>query len=304
MLIYFFIRLQNKHLMSQTHLVILIHGMDGLASDMQYFAARLLSDKIHCLSPTANQWNTKDGINAGARRILVQIEEELKLRPNIREISYIGHSLGGIYARELLYIAQAEDSPVNKLRRVNFITLASPHVGARQHNSLLKFLVPHVLGRTGKEMMLVDDVENPILLKMTTEPYLQLLKSFKKLILYSNVLNDFSVPYCTSAIRSQNIMKHLIKEHGTIIEDHDEFEPISVLESNDKIICVINTIRNRLGSLPWIRYACFFSRPLLAHTDIINKALPPLPGSSGVWPKNHPVVEHVAGQIDMQENKE
>jgi hypothetical protein len=284
---------------------VLVHGLDGFSSDMDFFKAKLNSLKcdLFCFAPTANHWNTKDGITRGATRILLQIEQQIKEQTHITKISYLGHSLGGLYAREVIYLAHLKNSPVAKLTPMNFITLASPHMGGREHTMVVRVMVPLLLGQTGREMMLVDDQKEPHLLKMASMNYLDLLNMFKKAILYSNVNNDVSVSYCTSAIRSVNRYKDINLEHGTIIEDNDNIQR-SVVDLTDaaypSISKHVDSIRVTLNQVKWVKFACFFNRPLLAHTDIINKSMM----LASVWLKDHPVIDHIGYMVCECEDKE
>jgi hypothetical protein len=190
---------------------------------------------------------------------------------------------------------------------MNFITLASPHMGGREHMLVVRVMVPLVLGQTGREMMLVDDENEPHLLKMASMTYLNILNMFKKVILYSNVNNDVSVSYCTSAIRSVNQYKDISLEHGTIIEDTDNIRKLeqhrTIIEDTDNIQKSVfksttiskhvDQIRETLNKVKWVKFACFFNRPLLAHTDIINKSMM----LASVWLKDHPVIDHIGYMV-------
>jgi hypothetical protein len=62
------------------------------------------AEKIHILVPKGNSGNfTYDGIEVGGERVCYEIEDELeKLRKRgqqIKRISFVGYSLGGLVAR-------------------------------------------------------------------------------------------------------------------------------------------------------------------------------------------------------------
>jgi hypothetical protein len=56
----------------------------------------------------------------------------------------------------------------------NMFTIASPHVGSRQQaqfdsEAVADWAAPLIAGRSGKEVMLRDDPDHPMLLKMVDE---------------------------------------------------------------------------------------------------------------------------------------
>lgn len=142
---------------SDIHLVVLIHGLDGFSSDLEFIAKRLqqrFTTPLRTLSPKCNHWKTHDGIMNGAQRILECVLKELE-HPGIKYISIIGHSLGGLYARCLVGLLYKHGVIPDKVIPINFITLATPHLGSREHAKILgeKFtslVLGSVIGLTGK----------------------------------------------------------------------------------------------------------------------------------------------------------
>jgi hypothetical protein len=70
-------------------------------------------------------------------------------------LSLIGHSLGGIYARCVAGLLLRKGLIPSKVIPLNFITLATPHLGSREHSKILgnrftSLLVGSVVGQTGK----------------------------------------------------------------------------------------------------------------------------------------------------------
>ena len=128
------------------HIVVLIHGLDGFSSDMDFIATRLRerygTRRLRIFAPTANHYKTYDGILNGATRILQQLILELgRIRDleggNCCFLSVIGHSLGGMYGRCLIGLLHEEGLIPTILKPVNFITLATPHLGSREHSKYL-----------------------------------------------------------------------------------------------------------------------------------------------------------------------
>jgi Putative serine esterase (DUF676) len=276
-----------------SHLVVLIHGLDGYATDMKSFQKKLESMGYKCLAPNVNEWKTRDGIDAGARRILARIEEFINVSPLVERISFIAHSLGGLYARQVVYLADVENSPVSKLQYENMFAIATPHVGSRQHGKVVSevladWALPLIAARTGKELMMTDNVAHPMLLEMVNNDHLMSLARFKQLVTYSNVVNDVSVHYCTAALRTSNRLKDSAQRHGAILEDRDTPD-----DKNQVSHETAEMIRATLDTLPWKKYGCFFNRPLLAHTDIIDKSMLN-PFAKGVWAGENPMVAHLS----------
>lgn len=62
-----------------------------------------------------------------------QIKRIVTANPSFREISIVGNSLGGLYARyaiSLLY--EPRDKTIAGLRPKTFMTVATPHLGVRR----------------------------------------------------------------------------------------------------------------------------------------------------------------------------
>ncbi|KAL9685247.1 hypothetical protein QQ045_022695 [Rhodiola kirilowii] len=113
-------------------------------------------------------------------------------------------------------------SKIAGLEPINFITVASPHLGSRGHRQLpllcgLPFLersasqTAHwLVGRTGKHLFLTDhdDGKPPLLLRMATDSedlrFISALQAFKRRVAYANVNYDHVVGWSTSSIRRCN----------------------------------------------------------------------------------------------------
>jgi len=157
---------------------------------------------------------TFDGIRAGASRAFGEVMQVIEREgDSLSRISVCGHSLGGLYARYLVYLLEHE-GVFDKLEPYAFITLASPHLGVRkpQTNLFNKFFQNVLLRvfQTTRELALLDakGQSRPLLHEMgTSEEFLRPLKRFKRRVLYSNIRNDPQVHYGTSALRVKNPYK-------------------------------------------------------------------------------------------------
>ncbi|KAJ3683078.1 hypothetical protein LUZ60_013305 [Juncus effusus] len=229
------------------HLLVLVHGILASQSDWIYAEAHLkrrLSPKFLIYASSSNSYiRTLDGIDAAGRRLADEVRNVVENASGLTKISFLSHSLGGLIARyaiALLYspdrgktvISESSKSDESKhilksgkiagLKPVNFITLATPHLGVRG-NKQLPFLfgvpileklaaplAPLFVGRTGFQLFLTDGKPNkrPLLLRMTSDyedkKFLTALGSFTSRVLYANVSYDHMVGWRTSSIRRES----------------------------------------------------------------------------------------------------
>ncbi|KAJ3436932.1 alpha/beta-hydrolases superfamily protein [Anaeramoeba flamelloides] len=133
------------------------------------------------------------------------IEKEEK---NQIYFSIIGHSLGGLIVRYALYFLYKENwFAKNDVICKNFVTFATPHLGARKVDSqntfdkiFNKFMI--YLGKSCDELALNDAKEGdePLLVKMTSKEFLKPLQLFQQRILYGNLLFDWKVDFESALI--------------------------------------------------------------------------------------------------------
>ncbi|CAN4106529.1 unnamed protein product [Withania somnifera] len=149
------------------HLVIMVNGLIGSSADWRYAAEQFvkrLPDKIvvHCSECNSSRL-TFDGVDRMGERLAKEVEDVIRRWPGVRKISFVAHSLGGLVARYAvgrLYEPpsktevsdlngsclvkeenvsdqchnQSSEETVAGLEPVNFITVATPHLGSRGHN--------------------------------------------------------------------------------------------------------------------------------------------------------------------------
>ena len=150
-------KLQFPETNHEYHLVVLIHGLEGFNTDLKYISNKLrqrFPGVLKTLAPDCNHGRTFDGIMNGANRILELVEREIA-GGAVKYISFIGHSLGGLYARCVVGLLHQKGMIPSLVIPVNFITLATPHLGSREHSKVLGqrftgLLVGTVVGQTGK----------------------------------------------------------------------------------------------------------------------------------------------------------
>lgn len=200
-----------------SHLVVLVHGVAGLATDLGYLASLLAAHpQLVVLAPRCNEPLLRpfEGIVAGGDRIVAAIQEEMARQPALRKLSFVGHSLGGLYARYAAGVLYERYGCV--LEPVNLITIATPHLGVRRptagrpllsgggFNGLFNLVAERLCSQLGLELSLEDDEVEPLLVQLCEGPFLRTLRRFAVCRLYANVYNDFLVPYCTSSIQPYN----------------------------------------------------------------------------------------------------
>uniref|UniRef100_A0A1D1Y903 Putative lipase YOR059C n=1 Tax=Anthurium amnicola TaxID=1678845 RepID=A0A1D1Y903_9ARAE len=225
---------------SADHLVVMVHGILGSMADWKFAAdqfVRMLPDKVivHCSECNAYT-RTFDGVDVMGERLAEEVHAIISCKREIRKISFIAHSVGGLVARYAigkLYrpiknsLAEPTDGAhhgtsagtIAGLEAMNFITVATPHLGSRG-NKQVPFLfgvtafekaascVIHLIfRRTGRHLFLNDNDQGelPLLRRMVDDCsdlcFMSALQAFKRRVTYANVAYDHIVGWRTSSIR-------------------------------------------------------------------------------------------------------
>ncbi|CAN6478023.1 unnamed protein product [Victoria cruziana] len=228
---------------SPDHLVVMVHGILGNATDWKFAAeqfVRVLPDKVvvHCSQSNVSKL-TLDGVDVMGERLADEVKEVIKQMPTVRKISFVAHSVGGLVARYAigrLYEPphseeESEDDSDNDaqkkslrgticgLEAVNFITVATPHLGSRGNKQVpflfgvtmfekAACLVIHwIFRRTGRHLFLTDNDEGklPLLQRMLMDCgdlyFMSALRAFRRRVAYANVGYDHIVGWRTASIR-------------------------------------------------------------------------------------------------------
>ena len=282
-----------------THLVLLIHGVNGYATDLEYIQERIKSVSNTIVeAPTCNQGYTHSGIQAGAERYFNWLKNYCTIN-DIQELSILGHSLGGLYARYLVGLLFKEEWIPLKLKPKYFICLSTPHLPIRYYDRFFPKAVSSVvarwlIGKSGAEMLMIDTHKNtfsiadrfrksgtsgrdmdvptvPLLVKLCDTEFIQGLASFEKLVCYANIRHDPVVNYANAALsRFDYCNKQAYLQFKNVDLPHiflhkDPIDLEFVPEDVDEELLI------RLGSLAWTRYGIIPSRPILAHADMVIK---------------------------------
>ncbi|XP_074291108.1 lipid droplet phospholipase 1-like isoform X1 [Silene latifolia] len=263
---------------SPDHLVVMVHGILGSAADWKFGAeqfVKMLPDKVfvHC-SERNGATLTLDGVDVMAQRLVAEVLEIIKLLPKLQKISFVAHSVGGLVARYaigMLYQQPDGDSEhtggtIGGLEAINFITVATPHLGSRGNNQVpflfgfsaiekvAGYVIHWIFRRTGRHLFLTDyDEGKPPLLKRMVDDnseyrFLSALRAFKRRVAYSNVGYDHIVGWRTSCIRRISELPkwedslnekypHVVYEEYCDAREPDEtaLEEVQSSEFSDKI---------------------------------------------------------------------
>ncbi|GFY80670.1 alpha/beta-Hydrolases superfamily protein [Actinidia rufa] len=156
--------------MSQAHLVIMVNGIVGSAADWRYAAEQFvkkLPDKVIVHRSECNYSKlTFDGVDRMGERLAGEVLDVVKRWPEVRKISFVAHSLGGLVARYAIgrlyelfpkmettglsgncssreHLNKLTQHPekhfgarIAGLEPMNFVTFATPHLGSRGHRQL------------------------------------------------------------------------------------------------------------------------------------------------------------------------
>ncbi|CAL0329869.1 unnamed protein product [Lupinus luteus] len=232
------------------HILVLVHGILASTSDWTYAEAELkrrLGKNFLIYASSSNTFTkTFAGIDGAGKRLADEVMQVVKKRRSLKRISFLAHSLGGLITRSAIAVLYSPDTysrdqpcdPVNGsignsqtsfskggliagLEPVNFITLATPHLGVRGKGQLPFLLgipileklaapiAPFLVGRTGRQLFLTDGKPNrpPLLLRMASDSedgkFLSALGAFRCRIAYANVSYDHMVGWRTSSIRRE-----------------------------------------------------------------------------------------------------
>ncbi|KAM7273892.1 hypothetical protein ACFE04_028556 [Oxalis oulophora] len=267
----------NSNSNSPDHIVIMVHGILGSATDWKFGADQFVKTLPHQVFVHCSEKNmsmlTLDGVDVMGERLAVEVRDVIQRKPNLRKISFVAHSIGGLVARyaigRLYKPPEGENMEYSKgtiggLEAINFITVATPHLGSRGNKQVpflfgvtafekaASLVIHWIFRRTGRHLFLTDDIEGkPPLLKRMVEDYddlyfMSALRAFKRRVLYSNLVIDI-VGWRTSSIRRDSELPkwedsvnekypHIVYEELYKASDADEGEPGVVIDGcSDKI---------------------------------------------------------------------
>lgn len=165
------------------HIVVMTHGWAGTPANMDVLAERILNkynvfinskssdneqmQESECILiyKVHSNWGyfrsifiTSDGIENGALRMSKEIQQVIIKTPSLEKISFIGHSLGGLYNRAVLPLLTTSSNKkethleenniglIGGLKPMNFISIGTPHKGVlSDHCTIFGFEILKVL---------------------------------------------------------------------------------------------------------------------------------------------------------------
>ncbi|XVE95095.1 hypothetical protein REPUB_Repub02eG0067000 [Reevesia pubescens] len=313
-----------------THLVVMVNGINGSAQNWRFAAKQFLNKYaedviVHCSESNYSKL-TFDGVDVMGDRLAEEVKHVISRHPSVQKISFVSHSLGGLVARyaiALLYepVLTRELSQTNGdcrtdhlggshpegkfkgkiagLEPINFITLASPHLGSRWHKQVPILCGSHALekiaariswylGGTVKHLFLTDrrNEKPPLLLQMVSDcedlKFMSALQSFKRRVVYANETFDHIVGWSTSSLRRRNELPkiknivrsdkypHIVNVETAKTATIEEVPSEAKINGNEKINMEEEMIRS-LTKLSWERVDVNFKgsrQRLLAHSTI------------------------------------
>jgi hypothetical protein len=210
------------------HLIVIHHGMWGNSSHLQSVVNAIQSEVkdslVHNCSVNSLFYSYQ-GIDYCGLRLRGDVLKFIKSYNSdnslpISQISFIGYSAGGLINRYCIGLLQTEGF-FDRVEPLHFITIATPHLGTRVtsrtfsgrfFNRLMELAVPIYAGRSGCQMLLIDNHGSdrvPLLqdLACSDSPYIAGLARFPHKYVYSNINNDNTVPYSTSSLSYSNKWK-------------------------------------------------------------------------------------------------
>jgi len=220
---------------------------------------------------------TLDGVLKGGERIAAEVMHVFEGKRG--KVSFIGHSLGGVYARYAIGLLEncgffEENEPIN------YVSIVSPHSGV---GSTFPWVFEHIkatalsfAGETLKQLALRDnDQELPLLVQMarTNSPFMLGLQKFDQRIAYANAQNDF-VFFDTAALQLPTDPTFYTKKKDGIIIQYSDLPSLTLSEIPKNLPLTptdhnkISFIRKNLRTLLWKRVVVSISKGN-AHTQII-----------------------------------
>ncbi|KUJ13304.1 DUF676-domain-containing protein [Mollisia scopiformis] len=331
------------------HLCVLVHGLWGNPAHMEVVAKSLRAkhpeQSLHILVAKRNSGSfTYDGVERGGERVCQEIEEEIEklaaAGQEIKRMSMVGYSLGGLVARYAVGLLDSKGF-FDKIKPVNFTTFATPHLGVRTplrgwHNHVWNVLGARTLSASGRQLFTIDnfrDTGKPLLevlgdqesifIKGLLRLLLELqgcLAKFERRTLYTNIINDRSAVYYTTGISKTDPFTDLDKLKLNYLKGYEDviLDPASPVASTqpeqpDETYygTLIRNSQTTIGRLPFLIAMVFFI-PFGVVAFLINSGVQSLrsnrrirlheSGLAGIQPGNYRVPLLITGMREAVED--
>ncbi|GJN12469.1 hypothetical protein PR202_ga30748 [Eleusine coracana subsp. coracana] len=142
------------------HLLVMVHGILGSFAGAAAISLKLLfyRGNLDCSEKNASLL-TLDGVDVMGERLADEVLDVISRKPELTKISFLAHSVGGVAARYAIakLYRHPNDASDGKgktkgtiwgLEAVNFITVATPHLGSRGNKQWVESLsqkYPHIV---------------------------------------------------------------------------------------------------------------------------------------------------------------
>ncbi|KKZ62752.1 hypothetical protein EMCG_02862 [[Emmonsia] crescens] len=277
------------------HLCVLVHGLHGNPSHFDYIAGAIRDkhgDTLYILAVKRNAGTlTYDGIERGGERVAHEIEEALETLYDqgydIRKLSIVGYSLGGLVARYAIGLLYAKGY-FDKIQPVNFTTFVTPHVGVRspaRKSHFWNVLGARTISASGRQLFMIDsfrDTGKPLLSVLATPGSIFMLglAKFKHRSLYANIVNDKAAVFYTTGISKTDPFIELDKYninylpgYSPVIVNPDQYITVKIQkESAPFRRWVIRRAMSLLTALPLYVFLFTFV-PIASILYLINAAI-------------------------------
>lgn len=225
------------------HLVVLVNGLNGsyknwnaLKDAFEANSSVLDSNILFYATHSNRRLSTLGGICTCANRLSAELKEVIQNCPNLKEISFLVHSMGGLISR---YACGVNYDPKSKkifgLKPKHFISIATPHLGCAIDGEsqvplldwaqsipmfgpfvlrplisiLTPFVMKHIYRRTGEQLFLIDGKSggsDPLVCRLVQDVpgeghFLSALQKFKSRTCYANVRHDALVGWPNASLR-------------------------------------------------------------------------------------------------------
>ena len=120
-----------------THVVVLMHGIDGEVKDMHAVKAAILEKQVPGLdvfTTPCNHGKTHRGVQECAQRFWDALQPELQAKAALTSglrVSFVGHSMGGLVLRRVATLLHNAPNLCDKVILETIVCIASPHLGCR-----------------------------------------------------------------------------------------------------------------------------------------------------------------------------
>jgi pimeloyl-ACP methyl ester carboxylesterase len=144
-------------------LFVLVHGLHGDPGDFDFLTRQIrarFGDAAVVIAPRNRLLETHEGVERCAERVLDATLAALRAHEDVAALSVVGHSLGGLIGRYLIGLLETH-GVLARVRPLVFASLASPHLGSRQHARVWPSVLADKfaelgLQRTGRQLFLLD----------------------------------------------------------------------------------------------------------------------------------------------------